>query len=270
MEENTPLHPGPRELVIPEDQVYAQTDLKIYQVMEYLLTKLDPVSLEDLDADDRDCAICCMEFCVSEDERLSHPPVRTVCGHIFGKYCIIKWLDPLSYWGKAEEAEDLITHLDPEIGDTKNSCPKCRTAFFPEGIERNDSMYELSSRLRLWDMVYGLAEITLSEKEEHSRKYLWEFVSYCTSVNDLKLTEGMRMNIARWGQLDLWHHAEWLRTQALTPVQEKLLNDLMELTAEGLRVLGIPVPHSSDEDDDAQDEHAPDEHAQTEDTQTTP
>ena len=271
MEEKTPQHPEPRELVIPDDEVYACTNLGTYQVIEFLLTKLEPVPLEDLVEDQDCCAICQMEFCVSENEKLSHPPVRTVCRHIFGKYCIIKWLDPLSYWGKAESAECLLSEMDTELEDTKTSCPTCRKAFFPTTVSRSETMFELLRRLRLWDRVYELSGITRSEREEYSRKYLWEFVNYCRSVNEFKLTRDLKMKVVCSGQFDLWHHTAWLKTQALTLVQKKLRKKLAELAVSGLEALidqGFEiefVPHQdpraykSDEEDEDGDDRTRDE-----------
>ena len=68
---------------------YAMVHVDLWEAIEFLMTKLEPVHLEDLDPDERDCVICQDEFRVSEDPKLSHTPVKTVCGHVFGKPCII-------------------------------------------------------------------------------------------------------------------------------------------------------------------------------------
>lgn len=46
------------EFVIAEDKAYAMTEIIIWQVAELLMKKLEPFKLEDLDPDDRVCAIC--------------------------------------------------------------------------------------------------------------------------------------------------------------------------------------------------------------------
>ena len=100
---------------------------------------------------------------------------------------------PLSYWGKVEGAECFLSEIDTELKGTKTRCPTCRKAFFPMAVSRSESMFELLKRLRLCDRVYEIAGTTLSEKEEHSQKHVWEFVDYCLSVNESKLTRDVKM-----------------------------------------------------------------------------
>ena len=134
------------------------------------MTELEPVHLEDLDPDGRDCAICKEEFRVSEDPKLSHTPVKTVsCGHIFGKPCIIKWLDPLCYWGSREGQESVIHNLNPSTIKAGNTtCPTCQRKFFFEPYR--EPMDSLASRLWLWDKAYAYAGVARTRTEEHPRK----------------------------------------------------------------------------------------------------
>ena len=256
MEESTSGCPKPNELVIADDKIYAWNDIKIGQVIEFLMTKLEPVHLEDLAPGDQVCPICLMKFCVSEDVKLSHPPVKTVCGHIFGKLCIIKWLSPLGYWGLTEGIEPLISELHPGSGeDVNTSCPTCRKVFFPELAVR-EPMDLFATCLWLWDTAYAFAGIARSEREEHSRKYLWEFVDYCRSINEFEFSHGLKLQFLHFAQLRIIYFAEWLETQALTPVQEDLRKRLEEFRGYNLssmvRVIGCKgyfIYAQSEEDD---------------------
>lgn len=57
--------------VIPENQGYAMTDIKACEAIEFLMTKLEQVNLDDLSPDDRKCEICQEEFHVSENMKFS-------------------------------------------------------------------------------------------------------------------------------------------------------------------------------------------------------
>lgn len=267
MEENASQLPLPNELVIPDGHVYTLTDVGTYQVIEYLLTKLEPVALEDLDPDDRCCAICYMEFCVSEDFKLSHPPVKTVCGHIFGKYCIIKWFDPLSHWGKKEHVELLASQMDAELERTNKGCPICRKVFFPTEPLRDDEMFALVARLWLWDLAYEFAGIARSEIEESSREHLWEFVNYCRPINEFKLTDDSKKELLLWAQSFLVEYVAWLKTQALTAVQKKLRKRLakvaecdMDILLDGGLQARFPHGQEDESEDDEEDDQPNQEH----------
>lgn len=212
----TPTPPG---FVIPEDVGYAMTAIATCEATE-CLTKLEQVNLDDIDPNDRVCAICQEEFRLSEDVKLSHPPVKTVCGHIFGKRCLIKWLDPLCFYGL--EGEDDGPEADenaPFFQKVKTSCPACRRVFFPEVTE--EVMESLSQRLSIWDAAYASAGVPRSEKEEHTRKYLWEYVNYCHSVNEQFIDDRMIEPMHDDAQQQLLDFAIYLKAQTLTPEQEK-------------------------------------------------
>ena len=114
MEEKSAQTPKPNEFSIPAHEAYAMADIETWQAVEFLLTKLEPVHLEDLDNDNRECTICQQEYCNSEDAKVSHPPVKTVCGHVFGKPCIIKWLDPLAYLGIIVGADLRVFYMNTD------------------------------------------------------------------------------------------------------------------------------------------------------------
>lgn len=221
MEENTTQNSKPNEIPIPSWEAYAMTDVETWEAIEFLLTKLEPVHLEELTPDDRACAICCQEFQVPDDEKLLHVPVKTVCGHIFGKSCIIKWLDPLCYWGLTEDGEPEIHHIDiRRLGDAKTSCPTCRREFFLEPVL--EPMDSLASRLWYWDQVYDVAGIARSEKEERSRKHFWEYIEYCRLTNEFIPSRNLAIELLEDAQILLSLFAGRLENQALTPIQDDL------------------------------------------------
>lgn len=167
------------------------------------MTKLEPVPLEDLDPDDRECTICQQEFCVSEDANLSHPPVKTICGHNFGKLCI-------------------------------TSCPTCREVFFPQ--PDREPMELLAARLWLWDNAYAFAGVARSEIEERSREHLWKYVKYCRSINEFELSDKVQHEFFVDSFSNLLQYAQRLKLIPLTPVQEALRKKLEKLG--GLEPLG--------------------------------
>ncbi|MCJ1426172.1 hypothetical protein MMC29_004074, partial [Sticta canariensis] len=207
--------------VLPDDEAYATTRIETFNVAEFLLTKLEPIDLEELDSADRVCAICQNEFRVSEVVKQSHTPVKTPCGHIFGEKCIIKWLQPVSFWGMKEDyntgpEED---HLGVTHG--KTNCPMCRLEFFPNF--QVEPMELLAQRLFFWDMAYGNAGVALSDRERHSRRILWKFVEYCHSMDELEHNAELarlhaKLAFVRW--------LIKLRDRNLTPRQKQLRQNL--------------------------------------------
>lgn len=201
------------EFVIPEDQAYAQTDIETWRAAEFLMTKLEPVTLE-LNPD-QECTICQEKFCV---DSVSHTPVKIVCGHVFGKYCIIKWLSPLNCWGPGSKVVELLEASRTDT-NTRTSCPLCRQVFFPRSLaEPKDFLHH---RLAFWDTAYACAGVSLSEKEARSRKHLWDHVRYCHSLDT-----GRRLDFESSAQSAFMHFTQDLKNQRLTPEQEKLRNKL--------------------------------------------
>lgn len=221
MEENTSQNPKRNEFVIPDYEGYAMTQIETWEAVRFLLTKLEPIRIEDLDPDDCKCVICQGEFLSSEDEKLTHAPVKTTCGHIFGRSCIIKWLDPLCYWGLTEGGDPKIHRLSMgSIPNAKTNCPTCRRVFFPRAFP--EPMQSVASRLCLWDSVYAFAGVARSEKEERTRNDLWEYVRYCSSINEFKLSGPLKRKLLKRAKLKLLDFAIWLKSQALTLSQETL------------------------------------------------
>lgn len=231
MEEITAQAPKPNEFPIPPFEAYATTDMKTWEAIEFLTTKLEPVRLEDIDPENRECAICLKEYCVSEDAKLSHPPVKTPCGHIFGQSCIVWWLDPLCYWGSTEGRVPKLWGMDTSlVEDAKTSCPACRREFFPKA--NREPMNLLAARLWLWDNSYAYAGIARCEKEERTREHLWKYVNYCHSLNEFVLSSSLQYEIFAIGLSLLEEYAARLNTipgVTLSPLQKCLKKKLEEL-----------------------------------------
>lgn len=229
MEESNRGNLQPNEFPIPEDKAYAQTDIYIAEAIEFLWMDLEPVNLEDLGPDDQECAICQQDFCISEDPKVTHPPVKTVCGHIFGKPCIVRWLDPLCYWGLVEEDADReIGRIDASlVQPAKTSCPTCRNEFFPQPYR--EPMERLATRLWFWDKAYEFLSIARSEKEERTRYHLVNYIHYCRSINQFTHSRAQVRHFLESAKRLLLRFARSLASQPLSPIQEDLRFELEKL-----------------------------------------
>lgn len=230
--------PQPNELDIHLDQAYAATHMTRGKVVEFLTTKLEPVKLEDLGLDERLCAICQQEYHVCEDVKISHPPIKTVCGHIFGKPCLTKWLDPLCYRG-LEDRTAVVDRDGGLFGRGKTDCPMCRRVFFPKYFL--EPLECLVQRLSFWDNAYACVGITRSEREEVSRKHLWEHVEYCRLINEQPEIEGQAEYDT--AQLAFWLLAVNLPSHQLTPKQQELKIKLIEI---GKKDMTVEISESGD------------------------
>lgn len=231
MEGSTAHTPKPNEFELPEGQAYAVVDIELYWVVEFLMTELEPVNMEDMDLNDKDCVcpICQEEFRVSEDLKREHIPVRLLCGHVFGRSCILRWFDPFCAWGLLADQDTGEDDTDDEqitIPIVKTSCPMCRVQFFPE--VNTESLEALANRLQFWDLAYASAGVARSLKEEHSRKYLWQYVNYCRSIDELNLEGHWEIDALKSAQKQLWHFAQILKLKyrTHTPEQEQLVKKL--------------------------------------------
>ena len=220
MARSTAQTPKPNEFVIPKSTAYAMTDMETWKIAEFLMRRLEPVNPEDLDPEDRVCVICQQEFRVSEDVRLSHTPVTTTCGHVFGKRCITKWLQPLNCWGLREEDSPNPEPDDDSSDRGNSSCPMCRQEFFPQC--QREPMEFLAERLSFWDTAYATAGVARSETEEHTRKHLWELVEYCRSIDEHELDWELKQMIEEGAQKLFLAFARMLKNQTLSLVQKSL------------------------------------------------
>ena len=221
MAENPAQTPTRDAFVLFDYKAYAWTDIETFEVAEYLLTKLEPTNLEDLDPADRVCVICQHEFRISEHDKRSHTPVKTPCGHVFGKKSIMKWLEALNFWGLEEEYRNLPAEDIRLVTDGKTSCPVCRREFFPDFWV--ESLELLTQRLFLWDEAYSRAGIATSDLEQHTRKILWEYVDNCHSMDELE-HDGERAKYHAKRAFVRWLKA--LKTQDLTDRQKYLRKKL--------------------------------------------
>lgn len=216
-------NPKPNKYVFPQNQAYAWTKTGISEIAEYLMTKLEPVNIETLDPDDRLCPICQQEFQISE-----HIPVKTVCGHIFGKQCIIMWLNPLCHLARVECATpDNIQIIGDQSASAKTSCPTCRRVFFPETCL--EAIELLAARLWFWDNTCALSGGPRSEREKRSRKYLWKYVKYYRSIDEFKTPSELKYELLEAARIFLLDLSMCLKTKVLTPVQERLRERLQRL-----------------------------------------
>ena len=215
--EGTTRAPKPNEFVLPEREAYAMTDINLWAAAEFIMTKLEPVQLEDVDPDDLTCVICQEEYRILDDKKPFHAPVKTPCGHVFGKSCIIKWLNPLFYWD--------LDGPETRVERTKTSCPTCRRVFYNE--TRRHPLDLIAARLWYWDLAYAFVGIARSEKEERSRKFLWQYVKYCRSIKEFTVNRDYAMALIRCAEDLLSSFALRLESQALTPVQEGLRKGLV-------------------------------------------
>ncbi|MCJ1422811.1 hypothetical protein MMC29_000691 [Sticta canariensis] len=222
MEESGPQTIKPNEFVIGDSRAYAMTAIETWKAVEFLLTKLEPINLEDLGSDDRVCSICREEFGVSENFKHSHDPVKTICGHIFGKRCVTDWLDPLRFCLSMNENVE-----DDVYG--RSTCPTCRQVFFASC--KVQPLEFLACRLSLWDSAYASAGVARSAKEELSRKRLWEYVEYCRSINEQEPTDELRVHMQRIARIVFQDWTQTLKTQDLTPEQEILRDELERISA---------------------------------------
>lgn len=234
--EDTTRSPKPNEFIIPENEGYAKTEVETGTAAEFLMTKLEPVDFEHLISHDRICAICRQEFCIAKDVKVSHAPVKLVCGHVFGENCIIKWLDPLSFWGLVEkDSEFEVGKVSFEIART--SCPICRRVFFPEYWV--EPMQLLAHCLDFWDTAYACAGVSRSVKEEHSRKYLWEYVEYCRSIDEHEISIEWSLELDHYVQWLFGEFVQFLKKQKLTREQEELRRKLEQIGRKNLKKCAI-------------------------------
>lgn len=231
MEGNTTPASKPNAFVFADDEAYAMTNIQTFKVAEFILKKLEPVNLQALGPEDAVCIICQQEFRISEDVKLSHAPVKTPCGHIFGRKCIMKWLDPLCFWGLKEEYDTEADETDSSrvIKHGKTSCPICRHVLVPNPVV--ERMESLAQRLALWDRAYSSAGVARSCREDRSRSILWEYVETCRSMDELEQNT-LRAQFLAQVTLMRWLHA--LQSRILTPQQEYLRQKLIRFAWESV------------------------------------
>lgn len=215
MDENTTES---NEFVIPEFAGYAGIDLVRCAVAEFLMTEFQDIEIEDLDPDDRVCIICQEEFSFSEDPKLSHTPVKTSCGHIFGDNCLMMWLETFYAWSNSDPDPDRDGN-DTPIRMSNAGCPHCRYVFVPAILKA--SVEELGHCILFWDQAYANAGVTRTENEKRCRDAIVLYINYYCAANE---REPLHMKLA-WrldcsAQKALLEFTRHQKYQTLTPEQE--------------------------------------------------
>ncbi|MCJ1425192.1 hypothetical protein MMC29_003080 [Sticta canariensis] len=211
--------PGPAVVTLDVDEqyTYAQTSVETLRVIRFFLEELKPVNTEDIETEDGNCAICAEQFTTD-----SHRAVRLPCNHIFGKSCIEHWLRPYASLTIMPGDQS----MEPALSLGANSCPQCRRVFFPKQ-GAIDSLPNLETRVKFWDMAYAHVGITLSENERRARedllRYLGSYPGRGLDVYYPYLDTGSQWQSSLgWHQHQLFIFSFGLRTQSLTPEQENL------------------------------------------------
>lgn len=219
-----PPSPNVHTLDLFEECAYADTSIKIWQVIKFFLEELKPVNIEDLGSEDCKCHICTEDFTTG-----FHGAVRLPCGHFFGKPCIEQWLRP---YGLA-----VITSEDKELRFGANSCPMCRQVFFPVQTQF-DTLPEIKVRIKVWDKAYAYAEIELSEPERRAREDLLRYVdTYPGRGLDRYYPEftARQSPYLRWARLRLLRFSRMVKHFELTPLQKNLQQSLERFAKRTLR-----------------------------------
>lgn len=87
-------------------------DLNYEEAISRAITPVSPSQLED-----ENCSICHRELNhqAAQPALVDHSPVRTHCGHVFGRSCILKWL-----------TEPRSANNDDTVAPTEACCAMCR------------------------------------------------------------------------------------------------------------------------------------------------
>lgn len=220
-----PPSPNVNTLDVFEESVYANTSVKIWQVIKFLLEELQPINIEDLGSDDRKCHICTEDFTAG-----FHGAVRLPCGHFFGKPCIEQWLRP---YGVA-----ILSSQNEELQYGANTCPMCRQVFFPAQV-KFDLLPQIKARIKVWDKAYAYAGIALSEPERLAREGLLRYVdAYPGRGLDKYYPEfsAKKSPYLPWAHLQLLEFSRMLKQFELTPVQKVLRQTLERFAKRSSRI----------------------------------
>ncbi|MCJ1467435.1 hypothetical protein MMC07_006060 [Pseudocyphellaria aurata] len=202
------------EFFIPDFAGYADINMARCVSAQCLLTDFQHIEIADLDPNDRECEICHEEFSVSEDLMLSHPPVRTPCGHIFGDNCLMMWLETMYVWSSTDPDPDGdVTNTGTQMSNT--SCPKCRHNLIYSLTKVR--VEELAHLILFWDQAYAFAGVTRTEHEKNCRDPIVRYIKYFCATHERKtLHKNLSFKLDRKAQHQLWRFANFLKTQTLS------------------------------------------------------
>lgn len=215
------------ELKVNENWTYAMTSTKTWRVIKFFLEELKPVNTSDIEPEDCMCDICTEDF--TSD---SHHAVRLPCNHIFGKTCIEQWLRPYASLRITDEAPAALTEA---LSLGANTCPKCRQVFFPRQ-KYVDSLPNIESRIRFWDLSFAHVGITPSEVQRQVREDLLQYIGHY-SARGLDLYYPSYTNKLpysfEWVQRMMYFVCREIKGRRLTPAQENLRQSWEDLTRDG-------------------------------------
>lgn len=78
---------------LDDDEVYAGTSSSEWWLMVKQTEKFSPLAIWDIKPGHRDCEICFEPFGPSDHGESMEEPIQLLsCGHIFGHFCLFKWL----------------------------------------------------------------------------------------------------------------------------------------------------------------------------------
>lgn len=201
------------------NSIYAVTNGMTLELAEFLVEELKPVNLEDLGPEHPLCIICKAEVCTSEDGKPSHAPVKTPCGHFFGKKCIRLWVDHRSFYSDFKALLPRFIHT---------GCPTCQ-----EVLNRNfkgESTQLVEQRLLIWDRAYSRAGILRSDYEDSTRKLLWAYVEGYREIDEDEPLDADLVLSSAEERFMTWIHC--LKSHNLSPEQEYLRKQLERFAVE--------------------------------------
>ncbi|MCJ1467423.1 hypothetical protein MMC07_006048 [Pseudocyphellaria aurata] len=202
------------EFIIPDLAGYAWMDIATCEAADFLMTLLEPVEMKDLDPDDRLCTICQEEFYFSESLEISHTPVKTPCGHVFGHNCLMTWHETMYAWSNSDPKPD-ADDFDIRMEMSNASCPNCRRECFPRQLK--DSVEALEHRIAFWDVAYASAGVTRTEKETRCRDHVVRYIKYFNVAHKLEpLHIKLMWELDGTAQIDLLDFTNFQKAQRLS------------------------------------------------------
>lgn len=206
---------------------------------------LTDITIGDLDLDGEKCSICHEPLLPNPntvEEIAPEPLVRTGCGHIFGKGCILRWLkysdncpycrtrlpgsEPLGLDQWRVERESIIRNIDAIV----QKKPHRRLATSLKGRRETTNIVENQPR---WLCALRLKGFLLLETStdklptEQMERFILHFANYPTRMTNYELA----MTLNCW--------ADEVRTEALDPDYCSNVDDVLRAVVRGFRMHGV-------------------------------
>lgn len=231
---------------------------------------LNPVNLHDLESDSQECDICRRSFLLAEDDTAFEKPVSLPCGHVFGRDCLLDWIN-VGFESSFCEHNDIVDGEQPEeifrtnsalppdhIGDLMEhelgwlrmrefTCPNCRKHFIVRNIAGGQSE-RIEAQLRFWDAAYEKLGVVRSIEEESCRQDLRRFVEVSTVGRDKILGHQKTFWFDFHARVSVMRFALRRARWDLIPVQRHLCHALFNLGCCGLNDPSIEYCHESYDD----------------------